>query len=315
MKISLRKELQESLGVSEGQLNRLFLRSPHTYKIYTIAKRTGGKRTIAQPAKETKFIQHWLIENVFKKLPIHECATAYKPDASIKKNAAAHKDNSYITKFDFKDFFTSIKAGDLVKHVSRYLKGSLDAEDIKDIARISCIKLNGRDELCLSVGAPSSPTLSNTIMFDFDQAVSAWCKTHDIIYTRYADDLAFSTTLKGISGEIEPAIREIVQKLDYPRLRFNTKKTTHLSKKHQRRITGLVITNDGNVSLGRARKREISALIHKFSLGLLPDAEIYSLQGLLGFARDVEPLFLSRMRGKYSSDLIEKILQMRKSPA
>ncbi|MEE7626182.1 retron St85 family RNA-directed DNA polymerase [Methylobacter sp. Wu8] len=309
---SLRKRLQESLGISESQLNRLIKRAPYTYKVYSIPKRSGGVRVIAQPAKETKFIQHWLIKNIFQKLPIHECSMAYKEGSSIKKNATAHQNNSYITKFDFENFFTSIRADDLVMHISKHLEGSFCTEDIKDIARIACIKHKVGDGLCLSIGAPSSPVLSNTIMFEFDREVSAWCLKHCITYTRYADDLTFSTNTKGISSKIEPAIREIVQKLEYPRLEFNAKKTTHLSRKHQRRITGLIINNDGNISLGRDRKREISTLIHKCSLRLLSETEIYNLQGLLGFAKDIEPLFLNRMRTKYSSELIDEILQKRK---
>jgi hypothetical protein len=98
----------------------------------------------------------------------------------------------------------------------------------------------------------------------------------------------------------------------YPRLELNTKKTTHLSRKHKRRITRLIINNDGDISLGRKRKREISTLIHRSSLNFLSYIEVLNLQGLLGFAKDVEPLFLNRMRAKYSSELIDEILQKRK---
>lgn len=308
----LRGDLQESLGMSDYQLNRLIQRAPHSYKIYTIPKRSGGQRTIAQPAKETKFIQRWLIQNIFSKLPVHECASAYKDGASIKKNANAHKNNSYVTKLDFKDFFPSITSNDLVKHISIHLGNSLGAQDIQDIARISCIRLQGKSDLCLSVGAPSSPVLSNSIMYSFDSEVFAWCAKNGITYTRYADDLTFSTSTKKISSDIELFVMDVVQKLTYPSLGLNSKKTTHLSKKHQRRITGIIINNEGNISLGRNRKREISALIHKFTLGILPEPEIFRLQGLLGFAKDVEPLFVARMRGKYTSKLIEEVLQKRK---
>ena len=134
MNDSLRNELHESLGISESLLNRLIERAPYTYKVYSIPKRSGGIRVIAQPAKETKFIQHWLIKNIFQKLPIHECSMAYKEGASIKNNATAHKSNSYITKFDFENFFTSIKADDLVMHISKHLEASFCAKDVKDIA-------------------------------------------------------------------------------------------------------------------------------------------------------------------------------------
>jgi hypothetical protein len=308
----LKGNLRESLGISDYQLNRLIQRAPHSYKIYTIPKRSGGQRTIAQPAKETKFIQRWLIQNIFSKLPVHECASAYKDGASIKKNANAHKSNSYVTKLDFKDFFPSITSNDLVKHISIHLGNSLGTQDIQDIARISCIRLQGKSDLCLSVGAPSSPVLSNSIMYNFDTEIFAWCAKNGIAYTRYADDLTFSTCTKNISSDIEPFVRGVTQKLTYPSLSLNNNKTTHLSKKHQRRITGIIINNDGNLSLGRNRKREISALIHKISLGILPELEIFRLQGLLGFAKDVEPLFVARMRGKYTPKLIEEILQKRK---
>lgn len=311
MTINLRTLLQESLGINEAQLSRLAQRAPHAYKIYTIPKRSGGTRTIAQPAKETKFIQNWLIENIFEKLPIHECATAYKTGASIKHNATIHKNNNYITKFDFREFFSSIKAIDLAKHIVKYHEESLGVEDIKIITRISCIRLHEGEELCLSIGAPSSPLLSNTIMFDFDNAVSIWCAENGFTYTRYADDLTFSTNLNGVSSLIEPAIRELIQKLEYPTLRLNDKKTTHISKKHQRRVTGIIINNEGNISLGRTRKREISALLHKLSLNLLSESATHRLQGLLGFAKDIEPLFLARMRAKYGAHLINEVLQRR----
>lgn len=312
MIVNLRQRLQESLGVSESQLNRLFARSPHTYKVYSIPKKSGGDRVVAQPAKETKFIQSWLIDHVLKDLPVHDCASAYKLGASIKKNASAHKDNMYFAKYDFKDFFSSIRAADLVIHITKYLGETFNTQDIQDIVRISCIKHKDRNYLCLSVGAPSSPLLSNTIMYDFDAEVALWCEKSHVTYTRYADDLTFSSNIKGISSEIEKMLVTTIKKLGLSTIHLNHKKTTHLSKKHQRRITGIVINNEGNISLGRDRKREISALIHKFSLELLPEDEIFRLQGLLGFAKDVEPLFLFSMRVKYKSTLINEILQLRK---
>lgn len=312
MTLDLRAELREALGVSEAQLNRLILRAPHTYKVYTIPKRNGGLRTIAQPAKETKFLQYWLIKNLFHRLPIHVCATAYRPDASIRRNAEAHMHNSYLAKFDFKNFFTSIKSEALVAHFASHLGKHLSESDIIDVARICCIKPERGGGLCLSIGAPSSPILSNSIMFEFDKAVFAWCRKNSFVYTRYADDLAFSTTTKDVCDTIEPVIRGVVRSLEYPRLMFNNKKTTFVSKKHQRRITGLIISNDETISLGRDRKRLISSLIHKYSLDALTEEAIYSLQGLLAFALDIEPAFIRRMSAKYGSELIDTIFRVRK---
>lgn len=304
--------LQEAFGLNEAQVKRLMARSPHTYKIYTIPKKSGGVRTIAQPAKETKYIQHWLMQTVFSKLPVHECAAAYKTGASIKANAQAHAHNPYISKFDFEMFFASIKEADLKGHLTRWLGSDLSARDIGKIARLACLSPKDGTGLCLSIGAPSSPVLSNSVMYEFDVKISEWCQSQGMIYTRYADDLTFSTDRKEIAAQLEPMIQKTLQGLEYPKLRINAKKTIHLSKKNQRRITGIVINNDDEISIGRERKRIISSLIHRFSVGALPSQDVFNLQGLLGFAKDIEPIFITRMRTKYGAKTIDDIFQARK---
>ena len=304
--------LQEAFGLNEAQVHRLMARSPHTYKIYTIPKKSGGVRTIAQPARETKYIQHWLMQTVFSKLPIHECAAAYKVGASIKANAQAHAHNEYISKFDFEMFFSSIKEADLKSHLTRWLDPDLSVRDIGKIARLACLSPKDGTGLCLSIGAPSSPVLSNSVMYEFDVKISEWCKSQGMIYTRYADDLTFSTNRKEIAAQLEPAIQKTLQSLEYPKLRINEKKTIHLSKKNQRKITGIIINNENEISIGRERKRIISSLIHRFSIGMLPPQDLFNLQGLLGFAKDIEPIFIARMRKKYGPTTIDDIFQARK---
>ncbi|MDQ1811732.1 retron St85 family RNA-directed DNA polymerase [Massilia sp. CCM 9210] len=311
MMLNLSKLLHISLGITEYQLERLIQRSPNTYKTYAIPKRSGGYRTIAQPAKETKFIQKWLIENVFSTLAVHECATAYKKGASIKANVLVHVSNSYIAKFDFSNFFSSIKYEHVLSFLTNRLSDTFDANDISKMAQASCIKHVGQNTLCLSVGAPSSPMLSNAIMFEFDDLISSWAAANQLSYTRYADDLTFSTNAKGSCLKIEAKLREVIADLEHVVLTLNDQKTVHLSKKFQRRVTGLVINNQAQISLGRDRKREISALIHKFSLNRLPDDDIYRLQGLLGFASDVEPDFIVRMNQKYGNQLLHELFQKR----
>jgi len=313
MNKTLLLSIQESLELNKPQLSRLIARAPHTYKVYSIPKKSGGTRTVAQPAKETKYVQYWLINNIFNKLPVHSCATAYQTNASIKDNASRHKQNSYLSKFDFKDFFPSIKENDLIAHFSKHLAHYFSGEEFKTMARLSCISGVVTSELYLSIGAPTSPILSNSVMFDFDRAIDTWCKARNISYTRYADDLTFSTNEKNISAEIEPAVCEIIKALDYPRLTLNNKKTIHVSKKHQRRVTGVIINNEGDLSIGRSRKRMISALIHQFRLGKLSEEQTFNLQGLLGFSKDIEPEFIFRMSTKYGNDLIGEIFKIRKS--
>lgn len=229
---------------------------------------------------------------------MHKCAAAYKQGSSIKDNAERHKQNSYIAKFEFSNFFGSITELDLIKHLSYVLCGKLTEQSIKDIARVSCVRERSTSRLALSIGAPSSPILSNSIMYYFDLAVEDWCEDRNIVYSRYADDLTFSTNDKGAMFDVEAFILEVLENIPYPRLQINPAKTVYASKKRQRRITGLIITNDNSVSLGRDKKRLISSMIHRYVQRKLDEESIFHLQGLMGFAQDIEPLFVAKNEGQ-----------------
>lgn len=312
MALDIFKQLRAAYGFGYLHLEELIRRAPYTYKIFTIPKKTGGVRIIAQPAKETKTVQRWIASNILANLAIHDCATAYQQGCSIKKNALLHSKNSYLVKLDLKNFFNSIKIEDVRHLLVDRLADLLDEADIERIAQVCCVKLPNEVELCLSVGAPSSPLLSNSMMFEFDRIVEQWCRASKITYSRYADDLTFSTNEKGISSTVQPFVEQALAELQYPRLKINPKKSIHSSRKFQRRVTGLVLANNNTISLGRERKREISALVHKFGRGQLSENETYRLQGLLGLARDVEPAFIVRMAAKYSSKLLSEIFSVRK---
>ena len=307
-------ELSSALALSHRELLTIILKAPTSYKVYSIPKKSGGQRVIAQPARQTKYVQNVLIEKYLTKLPVHECASAYKKGASIKKNAYAHKENIFLAKFDLENFFNSITLNDLQLHFKRHLSEYLDPQAQSLMAICCCVASTDRSQRVLSVGAPTSPMLSNSIMYEFDKEIYDWCIARNITYTRYADDLTFSTNEKNISFEIEKKLLRTLQLLKYPALNLNSKKTIYSSKKNKRRITGLIIDNENKISLGRERKRSISAMIHKFSIGVLPSEELAKLQGLLGLAEDVEPLFNSRMRAKYGHQIISAILSHRAPP-
>jgi hypothetical protein len=87
--------------------------APYRYKVYEIAKKAPGKtRTIAQPAKELKPLQYWVMKNVLSKFPIHSAAFAYRKGRNILDNAIPHASHRYLCKLDFRNFFPSIKATD-----------------------------------------------------------------------------------------------------------------------------------------------------------------------------------------------------------
>jgi hypothetical protein len=136
-------------------------------------------------------------------------------------------------------------------------------------------------------------------MYRFDERVSNLCQGGEVAYTRYADDVTFSSHDPNSLRSVEKDLREIVAKLESPRLQFNPRKTIMLSRKSQRRVTGLVLSNEGKVSLGRARKRYLRAAVHHLMLGKLSKEEVVRLRGWIAFARDVEPEFVWRLSSRH----------------
>jgi RNA-directed DNA polymerase len=166
-------------------------------------------------------------------------------------------------------------------------------------------KPNGK--LVLSVGAPSSPLVSNLVMYSFDKRIQLLCDINDVSYTRYADDLTFSTNAKGRLVEVLKQIRVILKAMFGKSIQINESKTVFSSKGHNRHVTGVTLTNNNRLSLGRDKKRYISALIHKYKFNKLDEDDIQHLKGLLSHARHIEPDFISRMMTKYGKDCLLKI--------
>jgi RNA-directed DNA polymerase len=129
-------------------------------------------------------------------------------------------------------------------------------------------------------------------------------------YTRYADDLFFSSNVGGAMRYFDEAVTRIVGALPYPKtLRLNPGKTAHLSKKRRRTVTGLVLTSDGNVSVGRSVKRRIRAMVHQYDR-LSPKERQY-LAGWLAHCRDVEPNFINALVLSYG---VEEVQRARRAP-
>ena len=293
-------------GLSELDVRTIIVTAPSRYKTYTIPKRSGGERTISQPAREVKFLQRIFMEEVLAKLPVHIAATAYCQGASIKDNAAAHAGGGAILKLDFKDFFPSIVAADWEK----YCKTHPVFDDENDV-RLSANLLFSRSKfgsvLRLAIGAPSSPALSNILMAGFDARISEAVAKDRVTYTRYADDLTFSARRAGNLSGVIRTVRRIMRETESPSLRLNEEKTVLATKKFRRVVTGLVLADDGAVSLGRERKREIRATLHRFTLGRLDATATAHLAGLLAFVNAVEPAFLSRLAERYGGDSIQRV--------
>ncbi|VAW68017.1 Retron-type RNA-directed DNA polymerase [hydrothermal vent metagenome] len=301
--------LCKELSVTRPQIKGFLISAPKRYKVYSIPKRTSGRRIIAHPAKYLKKCQRALVKLLEQYLKIHDAAYAYKKNTGIKQNAIQHQKSKYLLKMDFQNFFYSITPN-LFFQIMEQMNIDIIEEEKKLLTQVlfwSPGKISG-GKLILSVGAPSSPLISNAIMYYFDNEIDEICRKKNITYTRYADDITFSTKIKNNLFDIPDLVRRLLVDNFSGQITINEGKTVFSSKAHNRHVTGVTITNNETLSIGRERKRYISSLIHKFSLNQLPAEDINYLQGLLAFACDIEPEFKNRMIRKYSLKTLNQVM-------
>lgn len=149
--------------------------------------------------------------------------------------------------------------------------------------------------------------LTNAMMYLFDLQVAEFSERNNLTYTRYADDLFFSSNKPDKLSDVIAFVQQVSVTYPYANLRVNHDKTAFLSRRYSRSITGLVLTTDGKVSIGRERKRMVKAQVHKFLQGELDMFEVPKLRGYLAFVRDVEPEFWESLKRKYGAGAMSNV--------
>lgn len=299
--------LIKKLLIEKNNLMRFSNTAPYRYKIYQIPKRNSNKkRTIAQPSRELKYIQKEIVNYLSCKLPLHDAAYAYREKRSIKNNAEIHKNSNYLLKMDLENFFPSITP-EIFFSVLKKIDIQIDEDNRFILKNLLFYKTRENKNLRLSIGAPSSPLLSNFIMFFLDKDIQLICQQLNVNYTRYADDLTFSTNKKNTLCDIPEIISSLLETHFHGKLKINKDKTIFSSKRHNRHVTGITITNDNQLSLGRERKRRISSMLHYFINGKLNNDEIDKLRGIMAFAKHVDFKFYNKMIHKYNLENVKVV--------
>lgn len=284
-------------------------KSSRLYRRYNIQKRGGGFRTIFHPSKELKKYQRFILKEIFSKLPVHKNVYSYKKNTSIVDLADIHKNNRFLLRVDFSNFFPSIKGENIrnfLEENNDNLEYKLSSKDITIINLFVC--KNNR----LTIGAPSSPQISNVILYLFDRYMDEYCNKKNIKYSRYADDLYFSTNCSYELNKVLQMIKEY--KFEHGiKLKINEAKNIFTSKKKKRNITGLTITTNNEVSIGRDNKRFIKSLINQYRYNELNEEKVNYLKGYLSFIYSVEPSYLFNLKEKYGDSLIDDLLILKEN--
>jgi RNA-directed DNA polymerase len=304
--MSILSRISAETGIPLAFLVLVARTSDHRYKRYSIPKVSGGERVIHHPAREVKFLQRWVISHIFSHAPVHPSATAYRRGNSVRNNAVLHARGRFFLKLDFEDFFPSIQiieVKSLLMQISSMLPVAMTEEDMNIVSKI--VTRNGQ----LPIGAPSSPIISNAVMYQFDDAMSAIAAEFSCIYSRYADDIVFSTDLPHTLRNILDEVRRYLSVKTSLSLRLNEAKVVFSSKKRRVRITGLVIDCRNDISIGRKMKRQIKSLVHRFSIANLDVDKLVYLKGYLAYVNSVEPKFVTSLSNKYGKEVLDAIMR------
>ncbi len=273
--------LADFLGLKHDELQRLIKDKDRYYHGFYIPKSNGGRRLISAPKDELKMMQRKVLRNILDRVPIHQSANGFRRKRSILTNAKNHIGQEIVIKIDIKDFFPSITY-QRVKGVYMnlgYPEGVADA-----LAELSTYK--GR----LPMGAPTSPYLSNIVTTRLDRRFTNLGKKADFKYTRYADDLAFSSADRNLTRYI-PFFKNIIEDEGFE---VNKEKMVIARKGGQQKVTGVIVNKKINIE--RKEYKRLRAVVHNCLNGDLreeinkwgassPGEFKYALLGRVNFVR------------------------------
>jgi hypothetical protein len=228
----------------DGERNRA-----ESYRQFELPKRRGGTRTITAPGRSLKWLQRSLLQVLTHLFPRHKCAVGFERGESVVKHAKAHAGKRRVYVIDIQDFFPSItrsrvygmlraKPFEASEHVARYLANLVTHDG------------------ALPQGAPSSPILANLLCRRMDARLFKWARERGYTYSRYADDLAFSTNRAEFP---EADRRRIVEIVEDEGFRVHPEKRKLMPWYGRQLVTGLVVNVKPNVP--RAYIRNLRALL------------------------------------------------------
>ena len=208
------------------------------YKKYEIPKKNGDKRTIMEPYPALKDVQTWILKNILEpaaKQCVSPVAKAFIPGKTLRENARFHKNKKTVVALDLHDFFGTVRFYPVYN-----LFQKLGYNKAVSIMLTHLCMLHGS----LPQGAPTSPMLSNMVFFELDKRIFNYCRKRNILYTRYADDLTFSSDKMDQSHLISYVKMLVTQS----RFTLNEEKTKVMGRGTRQSVTGVVVNDKMQVS-------------------------------------------------------------------
>ena len=280
LELKTREDVAELLGIEDRSL-RYFLyaiKPDNMYSEFIIKKKNGEDRYINAPDERLKNIQRkmaYILNCVYKVKP---AAHGFALEKNIITNAQNHVKRKYVFNIDLENFFEQIHFG-RVRGMLMKPPYSIGSEAALVIAQIACYK--GK----LPQGAPTSPILTNMVCSPLDTQLTKLAKKYNLHYTRYADDISFSSYKeelpKGIMYEDEEGVhvgKELREVLSQNSFTVNKTKTRIFNHRKRQEVTGLVVNEFVNIRRGYIKKLR-AILYHCKQDGIYETAKVYVERG------------------------------------
>lgn len=292
------------------------------YTSFTIPKKTGGVRNIDAPVPQLKYLQTKLAEyledclieideterqNLDSKKKFSSASHGFKKEHSIITNARPHRRKRWVLNLDLKDFFPSINFGRVRGFFIKNKHFRLSPTVANTIAHIACYKGT------LPQGSPCSPIISNLIGHLLDIRLIKIAKKYSCTYTRYADDITFSSDLKKFPTQI--AYRKFLDRnnwilgttlkkeIEKAGFYVNDKKTRMQYRGSRQDVTSLVVNKKVNV------KRDLYKRLRAQCHTLFLTGECYEIdykktekQSTLSFLSFIKRFFCNNEQNNKNSD-------------
>lgn len=223
-------------------LYNLIKKADDSYGEFLLPKKGSGERKIMAPSQKLKFTQKCLNKKLQDTFSPGKAAFGFIPNKgdqarTIVEHANLHVGKRYLLNIDLKDFFLSIHFG-RIKAVLQLAPFSMPTSGASLVANICCYR--GR----LPQGAPTSPILSHIVSQRLDRKLVQLARRHRCFYSRYVDDISFSSNRDFYIDDFLAEVRDVVVKEGF---KVNDKKIVYRSKFRRQIVTGLVVNEKVNV--------------------------------------------------------------------
>ena len=244
------EHLCEQLSITEQLLYFLAYKTDYCYSQKKIPKKDKTYRTLNVPNLSLKVVQKWILKEILEKIFVSDQAMAFVPHKNgLRENAERHKKNIFLLEMDITDFFGTITE----QQVYRLFRNIGYNSKVAGILAGVCTYND-----FLPQGAVTSPYIANLVCYHMDARINGYCSRKDIVYTRYADDLTFSSNNRTLLNKIEKFIRYIVVDEGFI---INDKKTRYLSNDVKKTVTGITV-NDDSIHVDKKFKKNLRAQIY-----------------------------------------------------